>query len=293
MKKSSKSTIKSQKSPQIQILVATHKPYAMPKSEIYLPIQVGKALNKNRFCDFIDDDTGNNISKQNPIFCELTALYWAWKNLDTDYIGLTHYRRHFKNPHGYKNNDVVPYTSIKNAANITKTIPRLHKTLSKKAAEKVLQSANIILPKKRHYYIENLYDHYCKTMNPEPLEKTRAIIAKQCPEYLPEFDKLKERRSAHMFNMFIMKKNILDNYCNWLFPILFELDKQIDTTNWNSFQKRYAGRISERLLDVWINTNHLEYQELPIINIEPVNWLKKGSGFLRAKFFGREYEKSW
>lgn len=273
----------------IQILVATHKPYAMPKSDIYLPIHVGKKLTKTPVLNFLGDDTGDNISDKNPVFCELTALYWAWKNLDAEYIGLVHYRRHFKNPKNHKNNDV----STQNLELDSKSVRNLQKTLSHSAAEELLCSTRVILPKKRNYYIENLYDHYCKTMNPEPLEKVREIIAKQCPEYLIEFDLLKQRRSAHVFNMLIMKKNILDDYCNWLFPILFELEKQIDTTSWSDFQKRYAGRIGERLLDVWLNTNGISYKELPVTPIEPTNWLKKGTGFLKAKFFGRQYEKSW
>lgn len=277
----------------IRILIATHKPYAMPRSGIYLPIQVGKKQAKSQISNFIGDDTGDNISAKNPVFCELTALYWAWKNLDVKYIGLAHYRRHFKGQKGHKGNDVAVSTDIQDIDTATKAIPKLQKALSQTAAGGILQSTDVILPKKRNYYIENLYDHYCRTMNPEPLIKVRKIIAQQCPDYLAEFDLLKHRRSAHTFNMLIMKKDILDDYCAWLFPILFELEKQINTEDWSDFQKRYAGRVSERLLDVWINTNHIPYQELPVIDIEPVNWLKKGTGFLKAKFFGRQYEKSW
>lgn len=276
----------------IQILVAAHKPYAMPHSDLYLPIQVGKKLSKTQIGDFIGDDTGDNISTKNPIFCELTALYWAWKNLDSEYVGLAHYRRHFKNPKGHKGNDVTISADVQDIETTTKAIPKLQKTLSKTAAKGLLQSADVILPKKRNYYIENLHDHYCKTMNPEPLEKTRGVIAKQCPEYLIEFDLLKHRRSAHMFNMFIMKKDVFGKYCAWLFPILFELEKQVNNNDWSDFQKRYVGRVSELLLDIWINTNHIPYKEIPVVHIETVDWLKKGTGFLKAKFFKRKYEKS-
>lgn len=285
--------MKKQKS-DIQIIIATHKPYAMPKDAIYLPLQVGKKVSKKSFCDFTGDDTGKNISEKNPLFCELTALYWAWKNLDTKYIGLVHYRRYFRSPKDKAENDVMISTdAIKDAKSDLKIIHRLQKTLSRNSVEENLKNTDVILPKKRKYYIENLYDHYCKTMSPEPLAKTREIIANKYPEYLTEFDLLRHRRSMHAFNMFIMQKDILDNYCSWLFPILFELEKQIDTSKWSDFQKRYIGRVSERLLDVWINTNHIQYKEIPVINIESINWLKKGTGFLKAKFLGRQYEKSW
>lgn len=278
--------------PNICILVAAHKPYAWPNNNLYLPIQVGQTISKNSFCE-ANDATGKNISDKNPIYCELTALYWAWKNLNADYIGLVHYRRHFKNPKGHKGNDVALLASADTNVITPKIIAKLQNTLSEPATRQLLRTTDVVLPKKRNYYIENLYDHYCKTMNPEPLEKVRSIIAEKHPKYLKAFDALKKRRSAHMFNMFIMKKEILEQYCDWLFSILFELEKQVDISSWSDFQKRYVGRISELLLDVWLDTNYIAYQEVPFVDIESINWFKKGIGFIQAKFFGRRYEKSW
>ena len=85
----------------VKIIVATHKTYPMPNDKMYFPIQVG-AEGKNNL-GYQADNTGDNISKKNPYFCELTGLYWAWKNLDADYIGLAHYRRHFKGKNKSKN----------------------------------------------------------------------------------------------------------------------------------------------------------------------------------------------
>ena len=127
----------------------------------------------------------------------------------------------------------------------------------------------------------------------EPLDETRKIIQEKCPSYLAEFDKLKRRTSAHMFNMFIMKKEILNEYCTWLFDILFELEKRIDLSKYDSFHARFFGRVSELLLDVWINTNHIDYQEVKVIDIEKVNWMKKGISFLQAKFMNKKYNKSF
>ena len=90
-----------------------------------------------------------------------------------------------------------------------------------------------------------------------------------------------------------MKKELLDLYCNWLFDILFELEKRCDPKQYDNFHARYLGRISELLLDVWINTNKLNYKEVKVIDIEKVNWLKKGWSFLKAKFVGKKYGKSF
>ncbi len=259
----------------IRIIIATHKKYKMPEDEIYIPLQVGAEGKEN--LGYEKDNTEDNISLKNAFYCELTGLYWAWKNLNADYIGLSHYRRHFT---------------------CSKRIPKteqekFHILLNLKQANELLKDVDILLPKKRKYYIENLYDHYKHTMFIKPLDETKKIIEEQCPEYLPEFDKLHKRTSAHMFNMFVMKKEYLDEYCEWLFKILFELEKRVDPKQYDSFQARYLGRVSELLLDVWINTNKLSYKEVKVIDMQGVNWLKKGTAFLKAKFFGKKYEKSF
>ncbi len=78
----------------VKILVVCHKNTALLKSKILLPIQVGTALGKEKLENMLADDTGENISEKNPMYCELTAQYWAWKNLEADYYGFFHYRRY-------------------------------------------------------------------------------------------------------------------------------------------------------------------------------------------------------
>ena len=65
-------------------------------------LQVGAALTKERISnDVITDCEGENISIRNKQFCELTGLYWIWKNAREDYVGLVHYRRHFLLPENW------------------------------------------------------------------------------------------------------------------------------------------------------------------------------------------------
>ena len=255
----------------VNVIIATHKKYEMPTYKSYLPVHVGKEGKDD--IGFKGDNTGNNISKKNPYFCELTGMYWAWKNLKADYVGLAHYRRHFKGK--------------------TKSKSKFEQVLSDKEINELLKSNDIILPKKREYYIENLYSHYEHTLHIETLDITGEIIKEKYPEYMKEFELLKKRTSAHMFNMFIMKKEIMNDYCEWLFDILFELEKRIDTSKYDSFHARFYGRVSELLLDVWLNTNGHKYVEVPLLNMEKVNWWKKGTSFLKAKFLGKKYDKSF
>ncbi len=249
----------------IKVIVASHKKYQMPEDRMYLPVQVGSALHDK--IGYQCDDAGDNISEKNPYFCELTGLYWAWKNIVADAIGLVHYRRHF----GKSRNRLLDFDT----------------------AAALLERYDAILPKKRKYYIENLYSHYVNTLEPKPLEETGRIIREKYPDYYPEFERLKKRTDAHMFNMMIMKKGRFDEYCSWLFDILFELEKRVPTDDMDSFHARFFGRVSELLLDVWINTNGVSYTEYPFVYMEKVNKFKKGMAFLKAKFFKTKYNKSF
>ena len=142
----------------IKILVAAHKQCEMPKSDVYLPIQVGKALHPDLNLGYQPDNDGENISEKNPYYSELTAVYWAWKNLKVDYVGLVHYRRYLGMKHGKDKWQCL---------------------LTKEEAQTLCKKHDIILPQKRRYYIESLWSHYEHTHDISHLEKTKAIIAKE------------------------------------------------------------------------------------------------------------------
>ena len=270
--------------PSIKIIIATHKKYEMPKDDMYLPLHVGaegKVDENNRPLDlgYQKDNTGENISELNASYCELTGLYWAWKNLDEDFIGLSHYRRHFC---------------------IKKSKRDFENVLSYKEIEPYLDSIRVFVPQKRKYYIESLYSHYAHTHYAEHLDVVREIIQKDYPSYLKSFDKIVKQTSGYMFNMMIMQRDLLDDYCTWLFDILFKAGEKINVGNENAFQGRFYGRISEIIFNVWldeqIQSGKLkinEIKEIPCIHMEKINWLKKGTAFLNAKFFGKKYGGSF
>ena len=255
----------------IKILVAAHKQCEMPKDDVYLPIQVGKALHPDLNLGYQPDDDGENISGKNPYYSELTAVYWAWKNLKVDYVGLVHYRRYLGMRHGKDKWKCL---------------------LNSDEAQALCRSHDIILPQKRRYYIESLWSHYEHTHDISHLKKTKAVIAKDYPEYLPAFNKVMKRTWGHMFNMFIMKKSYADEYCTWLFDILFKVEKQIDFSALSALAARLFGRISELLLDVWIETKGYSYKEVKMIQMGNENWPQKIKYFLAAKFFGKKYTQS-
>ena len=253
---------------EIRIIVAAHKPYWMPSDPMYLPVQVG-AMGKESI-GFQRDDEGENISRKNEGFCELTGLYWGWKNLDTEYLGLAHYRRHFANG--------------KHTGNKQK------KVISQKELEKELEGTEILLPTPRNYRIETNFTQYTHAHHYEDLVTTRKILSEKWPTYVRAWDISMKRTTGHRFNMFVMKKEKAEAYCAWLFDILFELERKLDVSQYNNYDRRVFGFVSERLLDVWIETNGYAYKDIPYVYMENQNWITKGGKYIRRKLKASEKE---
>ncbi|HEX2937962.1 MAG TPA: DUF4422 domain-containing protein [Ruminiclostridium sp.] len=257
----------------IKIIIATHKKYWMPDDPMYIPLHVGKKGKTD--LGYAGDDTGENISEKNPNYCELTGIYWAYRNLEADYIGLVHYRRHFS---------------------AKPMISRLLKgkkesVLSGAQAAEILKDYDIIVPKCRKYYIETNKSHYDHAHHPNDLAEAGKIIKEKFPQYGDAFDKVMNRTYAHMFNMFVMKKSLFEEYCSFIFAVLDELEIRIDISGYNTYESRVYGFISERLLDVFIETKGLKYKELPAMFMEKQNWFSKIGMFLKRKVFGGSYGK--
>lgn len=256
----------------IKILVATHKPYKMPGDNMYIPLQVGAEGKKD--LGFQRDNEGENISESNPRFCELTGTYWAWKNICADYIGLVHYRRHF-----------TAYSFLKRIFREKFSI-----VLSTNQLSELLKTSDLILPTKRRYYIETIYSHFVHL--PYTYEKDIQVLGQVIHELTPEYDEsyltVMNRTWAHMFNMFVMKKEYFDKYCQWMFPILFEVDKRIDTSSYTAIEKRAVAYLAEFMMDIWLDINRISVKEVNVIFMEYQNWLIKGGKFIQRKIFGQQ-----
>lgn len=252
----------------IKVIVTTHKKYWMPKDPLYVPVRVG-AEGKDDL-GYTPDNTGENISKKNANYCELTGLYWAWKNLTCEYLGLAHYRRHF---------------TLFGGTNDRRDVLNLDQ------ARGLFSDVDVVLPTKRNYWIETNYQQYVHAHHSEDLDETRKILEERYPEYIPAYDSIMKKTSGHRFNMFIMKKEVADAYCFWLFDVLFELEKKLDISNYSENDQRVFGFVSERLLDVWLETNSIKYKDIPYIFLEKQNWITKGINFILRKMNRKELQQ--
>lgn len=238
----------------IRTYVVTHKEYEIPNyliNEGYSLISVGngKIINKG-----FRDDEGDNISHKNSNYCELTALYWSWKNDITNGVkGLCHYRRYF-----------------------TKSIISQDKKyfLSKKDIEKYFDDGiEYILPYKSRY-VRNADYNYLKCGRKKDLNTLRDVINEKYPQYIKDYDYVMTHNWSYLTNMMITTSYQWDLYCKWLFDILFEVEKRTDLTGYSKEEARIYGYMSERLLSVWILHNDFKIKELRTVNIEEKKNLK-------------------
>ncbi len=235
----------------VEIYIATHKAYNYPKIDGYIPIHVGKALT-DLDLGIIGDNTGDHISGLNPNFCELTALYWMWKNSDADILGLVHYRRYLKENIRGGNilNNQYEVLCIDYVEKVFKTktntvfLPNKEKLFYQKYKIKFSVSM------KKQYELNHYKKDWAEVEN---------IIERKFPEYLPALRKVEQSNKISFYNMFIAHRDWVNSYCEWLFSILFELKERFDISNYNAYQSRIYGFISERLFNVYLQYNKEQY----------------------------------
>lgn len=224
----------------LRILVATHKPCMLPTEDLYFPIHCGRSVAQldDESLDWMKrhthgDDTGDNISKLNPYFCELTAVYWAWKNYEKlgnpEKIGLCHYRRYFMDM-GSSNEIVVPV----------------------------------------HYLSKTISDQFRANHNPQELQNAIDLI--RDPELKNSAIEYLNQRKGYFFNMFILQREYFFDYCNIIFPLLFKLFETSNWDRLNNYQRRMPGFIAERLTGAYLyhlnNKKNISLHEtLPIVPI--------------------------
>lgn len=246
-------------STEIKILVCCHKKDIKVDVPPYYPIHVGKCLNDINL-GIQGDDVGDNISDKNASYCELTGMYWAWKNLkNTDIIGLCHYRRYFnfQNSLNFLDSKII---SVADFNKLDFSIPT--KILSKIKGGSIIAAKRIVLP-------ISVYTNYCEWHNSADILKMGEILKNEYPQnyYNAYVDLVLDGNKLKPYNMFMMRWDMFERYCSWLFPLLKKIEKVTDISSYDDTQKRLYGYLAERLFNIYIYANNIETIEKPIIFI--------------------------
>lgn len=240
----------------IKVFICAHKEVPLPKHPYFLPIQAGAALH-NPIGGYQSDNEGENISIKNPHFCELTCHYWAWRNLkNVDIVGLNHYRRYFDFQRKW------PQFSADKRFITTESF--LSQEYYFPDLDRLLQKYDIILPVARHWRVSNA-QQYADYHIAKDWEMLRQIIKERCPQYIPAFEKTMDHSNKAVgYNMFITHWKLFDAYSEWLFDILFEVERRVPPID-DPIQSRIYGYMSERLINVFCEHHHLRIKHLPLI----------------------------
>lgn len=259
--------------PNIKIYVACHKEAYVPKNPYLYQIQVGTALSESRLEGILHDDEGDSISEKNKSYCELTAQYWAWKNDDADYYGLFHYRRYLSFDPDIKTDifsNVVFNRINDEVINEIKLLPD--------AMRELITKYDIIVAKSRKYQEGDarrketklsVYEEYdiSAAQHQRDLDIMLRVLKQKYPEFSEVADAYMESDTPYECNLFIMKREHYMDYCKWMFDILFDVEKQLDTTWYSIEEYRVMGFLAERLHGIYINylkkKENVRYTELP------------------------------
>lgn len=240
----------------ISIFICAHKEVPLPQHPYFLPIQAGAAQHDS-ISGYQPDNEGDNISIKNPHFCELTCHYWAWKNLkDVDIVGLNHYRRYF--------DFQCRFPQFSPDKHFISTEEFLKNEYVFPNIEGLLQKYDIILPVARHWRVSNT-QQYGDYHIAKDWEMLRQIIKERSPQYLSAFEKTMDYSNKSVgYNMFITHWKHFDAYSEWLFDILFEVERRVPPID-DPIQSRIYGYMSERLINVFCEHYHLRIKHVPLI----------------------------
>lgn len=254
----------------IKIFMCCHKPFGLVPP-MCTPIQCGSALHE-KICGVVYDDSGENISMKNPEYCELTAHYYAWKNIEADYYGFCHYRRFFC----FDESVSKPYLTKKGLSGKDIKLlgtERLIKELIESNDMIVPRSEDMGVPVRRHY--ETSKYHFA-----DDLGLFVKILADKFPYLKPYADDYLSQTKQYFCNMFVMKRELFFDYCEKLFGILSEFDERKSLHG--DFQSdRTDGFLGELFTGIYINyrrKNEAKISELPRIDVDCS--FKKRAGYL-------------
>lgn len=242
----------------LKIYCTTHIHPVIVQNKFIIPLQLRKRITGIDL-GYISDDSGDNISNKGISYGgALPAFYWAWKNDNTsDYIGFCHYRRYFllDEKHNYFQ---IEYVTDENGL---KKI-----SFDDKYIMHILDKYDVILSKKKRF-TTSIWKRYSNLFDERDLIALKCVIRNIYPDYIKLFEKYIEKGNClSMYGMFITSKDLFDNFCSWIFPIILKLDDMKDPSKNSLSRPRQIDYIVEHLMQLYfIKNNELKIKHLPII----------------------------
>ena len=240
----------------IKLFVSCHKDNIyIPESALLQPIQVGAAKAKTHFEGMLHDDTGDNISLKNSSYCEGTGQYWAWKNADADYYGFFHYRRYFNfsdTQYPTKHEPFI-FGDVVLQDNRTRNLARIG--FNDENVASVIENYDFIASQPTtDPFKQTIYQQYCSSVghHKEDLDTVLDIVAKTYPDISKSVNEYMNLTWGYFCNMFIMRKDLFQDYSAFLFDVLAQHEQLCDFSDYAPVDARVSGYLAERLCGAYL-----------------------------------------
>lgn len=254
---------------------------------LFIPVRCGAVFDKRKNISMLGDDTGDNISEKRMSFNELTVLYWAWKNQKADYYGLCHYRRffNFTGSQGLENEPVTIYNAGATVVDcLNEETISTFKLQDEDIIRKNIEGYDALVVKpvdfshtdlKHNYEAMEKFPSYHKIKD---VDLTLKIIKEKYPHMYSTVERyMFGVRYNRLYNCFVLKADVFNEFCSWFFDILFELEKQMDMTGYTIEQFRTPGTIGERLFGIWVlwmQENNYKINEVSVLFVNNTENIK-------------------
>jgi len=230
----------------VEVYVATHKQIDFALPDCCKKIQVN-AEKSGQWEGYLhdNDNADDNISLKNPNYCELTALYSMWKNCRADVQGLFHYRRFISSVDKLSDKQLTPI--VIPACNIHK------EAISEREIINTLKDYDVILPFPFPPYPLNVQEDLKKYCYWKDIKELCDVIKIYYPDYLQSLHEIFDSEHISYCNMFIARREFVNDYCEWLFGVLAKVEERISLEGYDTQHKRIYGYLAEVLLNVYIH----------------------------------------
>lgn len=250
---------------------------SIPNS-IYVPVRCGAVYDKRENVKMLGDDTGDNISEKRDSFCEFTVMYWAWKNQKADYYGLCHYRRFLSFADKYYDSKVAQGYAVEEA--LEKNSEKKYSFLNKAKMKRKISDYDIVtsttypvsnlnwFPKPRNE--REVWTNHPDIMIFEPdIDLLISVVDELFPMYSETIHEEIVGDQHRGYNCFVMKKEYFNQMCEFIFGVLFEMEKRIDYSNYSGKSLRVFGYMGEILYNTFmrwaISQDNIKVKETQIV----------------------------
>lgn len=254
---------------------------------LYIPVRCGAVFDDRENIDMLGDDTGDSISEKRMMYGELTVQYWAWKNVDSDYYGLCHYRRYlsFLALDDIRDENGQVHIKCINEKNVSRLgLDTEFEMRGLIYDYDVLVSEKFDVSKKGtpNGFGKTVFEHWKKyegiLIENTVLNSVEGLIKEKYPQYLNAYKKYMNSKMYLGYNCFIMKKALFRNLCDFQFDILFELERNLDMGLYSENMLRTLGFVGEILYATYITfleEKRVRVKYLPLTIIEYANKYEK------------------